>query len=346
MTLRRRLEDAARELGFARMGVAAVEPLARESAALRAWIEAGHHASMAWMADTLEVRLDPSHERMLAGATRVVALVTPYARADGPRGPTPGVVARYARGRDYHNVVGKRTKRLAAMLRDEGHLARAGVDTLPVLERAWAQRAGVGFVGKNCCLIVPGLGSHVFLSVLVTDAPLEPDAPMPERCGACRLCLDACPTKAFPAPRTLDSNRCISYLTIEHEGPIDEALREGIGDRLFGCDVCQDVCPFCKTAPPAAATTAPFAPHPRLDVELTELLTMTEPEHVTWCEGSPLRRAGRAALARNAALVLGNRGDRRHLPILRDTASSHDDPTVRDAAAWALAKLQGRVVDM
>lgn len=342
MTLRARLEEAATALGFARLGVAAIEPLGRDAEALRRWIEAGHHASMRWMADTLPVRLDPAHDALLPRATRVVALVTPYARADEARGPAPGVVARYARGRDYHNVVGKRMKKLAQLLRHAGFRARGGVDTLPVLERAWAQRAGVGFIGKNACLIVPGVGSHVFLSVLVTDAPLEPDPPMPERCGACRLCLDACPTAAFPAPRVLDARRCVSYLTIEHAGPIDEDLREGIGDRLFGCDVCQDVCPFCKTAPPPDATTAPFAPHPRLAVDASALLEMSEQEHVRWAEGSPLRRAGRDALARNAAIVLGNRGDRRHLPVLARAAREHDDAAVRDAARWALAKLEER----
>ncbi|MEZ4335921.1 MAG: tRNA epoxyqueuosine(34) reductase QueG [Sandaracinaceae bacterium] len=343
MTLRQRLQREAEALGFARLGVAAIEPLGRESDALRAWVAQGHHASMTWMADTLEVRLNPAHERLLGGATRVVVLATPYARSDGSPGPSPGVVARYARGRDYHNVVGKRTKKLAALLRAEGHLARGGVDTLPVLERAWAQRAGVGFVGKNCCLIVPGLGSHVFLSVVVTDAPLDADAPMAERCGECRRCLDACPTDAFVAPRELDSRRCISYLTIEHAGPIAEPLRVGLGDHLFGCDDCQDVCPFCKTSPPPPSRTEPFAPDPRLDVEATALLSMTQAEHAAWSQGSPMRRAGREGLARNAALVLGNHGDRRHLPVLRAAAREHDDPTVREAAAWAVARLEAEV---
>ncbi|MBX3271596.1 MAG: tRNA epoxyqueuosine(34) reductase QueG [Sandaracinaceae bacterium] len=342
MSLREQLEAMARQLGFARLGVAAVTPLGRDAEALRDWIARGRHASMRWMADTLDVRLDPADPALLAGATRVVVLATPYARADGPSGPPPSVVARYARGRDYHNVVGKRTRKLAALLRDAGHRARAGVDSLPVLERAWAARAGIGFVGKNACLIVPGLGSHVFLSVVVTDAPLPTDAPMPERCGECRLCLDACPTGAFPAPRTVDSTRCVSYLTIEHEGPIDEALREGIGAHLFGCDVCQDVCPFCKTSPPPPERTAPFAPHPRLDIAVSALLEMTEEEHREWCVGSPLRRAGRGGLARNAAIVLGNRGARVHLPVLSRAARAHDDDAVREAAQWAIARIEAR----
>ncbi len=340
MTLRAQLEAKATELGFARLGVAAVGPLDPDDAALRAWISAGHHASMTWMRDTLEVRLDPTSERMLPGAVRVVALAMPFARDDGPAGIGPARVARYARGRDYHNVVGKRLRKLAKIVRDAGYAVRAGVDALPVLERAWAQRAGLGFIGKNACLIIPGLGSHVFLSVLVTDAPLETDQPMAERCGSCRLCLDACPTEAFLGPRELDARRCISYLTIEHDGPIDAPLSDAMGAHLFGCDDCQDVCPFNRTAPPDPSTTEPFAPSPRLEVPLSELLTMSEEEHRAWAQGSPLRRAGRAGLARNAAIVLGNQGERRHLPVLRHAARAHEEPVVRQAAARAAAKLE------
>lgn len=343
MSLRAQLEERAAALGFARLGVAAVEPLGREGDLLRRWIAEGFHGSMGWMEDTLEVRLDPGDPRMLEGAARVVVLATPYARDGDVTGPPPGVIARYARGRDYHNVVGKRMRKLAALVKDAGHRARAGVDLLPVLERAWAQRAGIGFIGKNCCLIVPGLGSHVFLSVLVTDAPLSVDEPMAERCGACRACLDACPTDAFVQPRLLDGRRCISYLTIEHDGPIDEALRPSIGAHLFGCDVCQDVCPFNRTAPPADEVTAPYATDARFDVPIAALLTRTEAEHAEWGRGSPVKRAGRAGLARNAAIVLGNAGDASHRPALEAAARSHDDPTVREAAAWALSKLDERL---
>jgi len=340
MTLREALETRALELGFAKLGVAQVEPLGRDDDSLRAWIAAGHHASMQWMHDTLEVRLRPESENMLPGAIRIVALATPYARADAETGPAPGRVARYARGRDYHNVVGKRLRKLAKMVREAGYAVRAGVDALPVLERAWAQRAGLGFIGKNACLIIPGLGSHVFLSVLVTDAPLPVDAPMPERCGSCRLCLDVCPTDAFVSARQLDSRKCISYLTIEHDGPIDVSLREPMGKELFGCDICQDICPFNKTKPPDASTTEPFAPNPRLEIEAAELLRMDEETFRDWGLGSPLRRAGRAGLARNAAIVLGNRGDRRHLPVLREAAETDEDDAVREAAAWAINQLE------
>ncbi len=337
--LRERLAARAAELGFARFGVATVAPLDPEADALRAWLAAGHHGQMRWMADTAEVRADPSDPRMLAGARSVVALATPYgdAPADGLR---PGVVARYARGRDYHNVLSKRLRKLTAILREAGFAARASVDSLPVLERAWAQRAGLGFVGKNACLIVPGLGSHVFLSTIVTEATLPPDAPMPARCGDCARCLDACPTAAFLGPRSLDARRCISYLTIEHDGAIDPALREGVGARVFGCDVCQDVCPFNATERPGDPA---FARHPRLDEPLEALLALDDDGLRAWGEGSPLRRAGREGLARNAAVALGNVGGRRHLPVLQRAAAEDASPVVREAAAWAASRIASRI---
>lgn len=340
VALKNALVVRASELGFSRVGVARVEPLERESEALRRWIARGYHGSMQWMADTEEVRIDPTHAGMLPSARSVVVLATRYARTDERRGPYPGVVARYARGRDYHNVIGKRAQKLARLLRAEGHVARVSVDAFPVLERAWAQRAGVGFIGKNCLLIVPGVGSHVLLAALVTDAELPPDAPMRERCGSCRLCLDACPTDAFVAPRELDAERCISYLTIEHAGPIDEDLRAPLGEHLFGCDDCQDVCPFNRTAPPPSDTTVPFAADPRLDIDLDAVLPMDEAQFAEWAAGSPLQRPKREGLARNAALVLGNHGDKRHLPVLRDAAERDPSEVVRDAARWAIARLE------
>jgi epoxyqueuosine reductase len=334
--LKDRVTALARELGFARCGVARVEPLDRDAAALRAWIARGDHGSMRWMADTAEVRLDPRHAGMLPGATSVIVLATPYAH-DGIEGPSPGVVARYARGRDYHNVVGKRARKIAKLIRANGARARVSVDSVPVLERAWAQRAGVGFVGKNCCVIVPGLGSHVFLATIVTSAELEPDAPMQERCGSCRLCLDACPTAAFTGERSLDARRCISYLTIEHEGAIDETLRDGIGSRLFGCDHCQDVCPFNRAR---AEGDPAFAPSARLSIDASALLAMDEAAFSEWSHASALKRPGREGMARNAAIVLGNTREKKHLPVLREAARAHDRESVRDAARWAIARIE------
>jgi epoxyqueuosine reductase len=201
----------------------------------------------------------------------------------------------------------------------------------------------VGFVGKNCCVIVPGLGSHVFLSALVTDAELPEDAPIKERCGSCRLCLDACPTRAFVSERELDARKCISYLTIEQDGAIPEPLRSGVGSWLFGCDACQDVCPFNKTAPASEQQTAAFAPHPRWDEQSAEaLLVIDEDDFRRYAEGSPIKRAGRAGMARNAAVVLGNVGGRQHLPVLEQAHSAHESEIVREAAGWAVTQIRGR----
>ncbi len=340
LELKRALIALATELGFARVGVAKAGQLASEGAQLAAWLQQGRHGSMAYMADTADVRTDPRHAGMLPSARSIIVLVAPYARAKGRVGPAPGRVARYAWGRDYHNVLHKRVRKLTRKLRDADHVARSSVDTLPVLERAWAERSGVGFVGKNCCLIVPGLGSHVFLACIVTDADLPSDDPTQRRCGDCSACLDMCPTKAFAGPRELNARRCISYLTIEHRGPVDEDLRADMGDWIFGCDACQDVCPFNSAQRVDDASTSPFAPNARFDThDAASLLGMSEAEFSDYAIGSPLKRAGCAQMARNAAIVLGNVGQRVHLPVLEHAASEHDDPMVRAAAAWAARRI-------
>jgi len=339
-SLTEQLFARARELGFDRVGVARAEPLTEDSERLRRWLAAGYHGSMDYLARTADARSDPAHPGMLPSVKSVVVLATAYARADGAVGPAPARVARYARGRDYHNVLYSRLRKLNSWLRAQGHQVRAAVDTMPVLERAWAQRAGLGFIGKNGCLIVPGLGSHLFLSALVTSAVLEPSEPMAERCGQCRLCLDACPTRAFVAERVLDARRCISYLTIEHRGAIEPELRAGLEDWAFGCDACQDVCPFNRTRLPEPERTAPFAPDPRFEQSAESWLLLDEAGFAERTQGSPLRRTGREGMARNLALVLGNRGERRHLPVLQRVAADDPSPVVREAAGWAIARLE------
>jgi len=244
-----RVRERARTLGFTRVGVARVEALTPEADALARWLAHGHHGVMGYMAETGDVRAEVRHPGMLPSAQSVVVVAASYRRSEPVTALAPGKVARYALGRDYHASLGKRMQRLAAVLRREGHAARAGVDLLPIMERAGAQRAGLGFIGKNCCLIIPGLGSHVLLGSIVTSAQLVADAPMRERCGECRACLDACPTEAFVAERELDARRCIAYLTIEQPDAIPEALRPRLGAWSFGCDTCQDVCPFNRTKP-------------------------------------------------------------------------------------------------
>ncbi len=346
-SLKERLFAEARALGFTRMGVAHAEPLTVEADRLRAWLAAERHGVMTYMADSLAARIDPTlaldapaGPGLLPSAVSVIVLAMPYARSSERVGPAPGRVARYARGRDYPTAPGSRARTLAKWLRRQGHKSRATCDTMPIVERAWAERAGVGFIGKNCCLIVPGLGSHLVLATVLTSAALEPDAPQPERCGSCTLCLDACPTQAFVAPRELDGRRCISYLTIEESRPAPEPLRASIGDWLFGCDACQDVCPFNRTALPADDTTRPFAPDPRWEAhDAADVLRMDAATFATYAAGSPIQRAGRSGMARNAAIVLGNAGEKRHLPVLREAAERDEDEGVREAARWAVERL-------
>lgn len=332
------------ELGFARVGVTRVEALSDEAERLRAWLALGRHGSMEWMQTTADVRIDPRHPGMLPGAESIIMLAAPYARTKERVGPEPGVVARYARGRDYHNVLGRKVRKIAEFLRIKGFAARGGTDSMPIYERAWAERAGLGFIGKNCCLIIPGLGSHVLLASVVTSAELVADAPMKERCGSCTRCLDACPTRAFVGPRQLDATRCISYLTIEHRGAIPLALRQPIEDRFLGCDACQDVCPFDRTAPPEPSATEPFAPDPRWkNTRAEDFLRMSAEDFDELSIGSPLRRLKRVGAARNAAIVLGNVGAKRHLPVLREARERDPDESVRDAAEWAIACIESRL---
>jgi epoxyqueuosine reductase len=337
------VKACALELGFSRVGVAAADVLAEDAQRLRDWLAAERHGQMAYMAETAEVRADPRHPDMMPSAQSVIVLATAYGRsaALAPTALEGGRVARYAQGRDYHGLLYDRLRALKRRLRAAGATARACVDSMPVMERAWAARAGIGFIGKNACLIVPGLGSHVLLSVVLTSARLEPDAPIKERCGQCRLCLDACPTRAFVAPRVLDGRRCVSYLTIEHEGTIEPGLREGVGDWLFGCDTCQDVCPYNRAEPPPPAAVDPYAPRMHLrELASEDFLRMSDEVFDRYTRGSPLRRAGREGMARNAAIVLGNGRDKRHLPLLARSAERDPSPVVRDAAAWAAARLR------
>jgi epoxyqueuosine reductase len=339
--LKAQLRQRALELGFHRVGVAKVEPLTEEAARLNAWIAQGRHGSMSWMADTAAVRGDIQHKEMLPSARSVVVLATSYARADNPLGPAPLRVARYAQGRDYHNVFTRPLRKLAKLVRGFGHTVRYSVDTMPVFERAWAQRAGLGFLGKNACLIIPGLGSHVLLSTLITSAELAPDEPMKERCGSCRACLDACPTRAFVAERQLDARRCISYLTIENDGAIPPELREPMGTWMFGCDVCQDVCPFNRTAPLAGEHTAPFEANERWHrLSAERVLELSQEEFAAYAAGSPLQRAGREGVARNIVIGLANTRKKRHLPLLTRVAEQHDSALVRETAAWACQRLR------
>ncbi len=346
-----RVRAAARAYGFDAVGVArADEPLGEDFARYEAFLAAGMHGEMPWLAADAEVRRRLDTADILAGARSVICVGRRYARAraDEAKDPeTARAIARYARGRDYHNGLRKKLRQLAAFVRrlgtdDAPVHARPLVDDAPILERAWAARAGLGFVGKNGMLIVPGQGSLLLLGEVVTTLALTPDTPIGERCGACTRCLDACPTRAFPTPFVLDARRCVSYLTIEHRGPIPEELREGIGGHLFGCDDCQTVCPFNQTD---RTSSERFAPHPRWsEIALADALQPGEEAWARLSEGSPVHRATADGLARNAAIVLGNKGDRADLAALDAAAARHPSETVRDAAAWGAARLRARDV--
>jgi epoxyqueuosine reductase len=289
------------------------EPLERDFDSYQAFVDAGLHGQMSYLALHRDVRRSLDGPGVLAGARSVVCVAVRYAtRPDGaatePEGLLPHI-ARYARGRDYHAHVRRKLRKLADFLRSvaPGARARPMCDTAPVLERAWAARAGVGFVGKNGMLVSPGLGSYTLLGEVATTLALEPDPPLPVRCGRCMRCLDACPTRAFLAPRVLDARRCVSYLTIEHRGAYDAALARGVGPWLFGCDACQQVCPF-NAAPRALRPSGrAFEPLPRWrSLTARALLALDDKGVALVVRSTALRRLAPSDLRRNAEALLAN----------------------------------------
>lgn len=339
------VRDEAARLGFDAVGFAsAEEDLGVAYDRYREASDAGFFADLPYVDDNRELRARVNGPEILAGARTVICVARRYQRP--PDEPASGIVpyiARYARGRDYHNGVRKKLRKLATFVRGlaEGVEARPMVDDVPVLERAWAARAGLGFVGKNGLIIVPGQGSFVLLGEVVTTLALAPGVPMAERCGSCTRCLDACPTDAFPRPFVLDPRRCIATLTIERRAAAPVELRAAIGDHLFGCDDCQTVCPFNGTRPAAPALTEMFAPLPRWQAhDLGALLAFDEADFARETEGSPLFRATPAGLLRNAIVVAVNTG-RRDLRSRIAALASHPDPSVRETAQWAERSLEG-----
>ena len=304
------LRSHAIELGFDRVGVAsAMEPLTLDVERYEAFIDAGFHGSMAYLAEHRDVRRSAANPGILGGARSIVCVAERYAVREDARHDQAGIVsriARYARGRDYHNHMRRRLRKLAAFVRSlgDGVEARPLCDTAPLLERAWASRAGLGFVGKNGMLICPGIGSYVLLGEVVTNLVLEPDVPERERCGRCTRCLDACPTSAFVRPHVLDARRCMSYLTIEHRGRCDPGLESAIAPRLFGCDTCQEVCPFNR---PRAAYIDPGGPFDTLpqwrEWALPRLLSADPASWSAQLAGSPLKRAHPTDWVRNALMA-------------------------------------------
>jgi epoxyqueuosine reductase len=345
------LEAQARELGFSLFGVAMPDASVHMSF-YRRWLEDDYHGEMAYLGRDDSIARRADLRRTMDSVRSVVVVGYEYYVVDDPAvvaDPGRGIIARYARGDDYHDVVKSKLQELLAWLdgqRTEGARGRAYVDTGPILERDLARRAGLGWFGKNTMLIDPRRGSYFFLGLLLTDVDLRPSDPFEDdRCGSCAACLEACPTGALlgrnvrGAP-VMDARRCISYLTIEHRGAIPRALRPAIGNRVYGCDICQDVCPWNQRFASPSREPA-WAPHPGMESpDLVELLetALEESSWQSFSRRSPVRRAGRAGFARNVCVALGNSGRPDAVPVL-DSALSDADPMVRSHAAWALGRI-------
>ncbi|MDQ3809483.1 MAG: tRNA epoxyqueuosine(34) reductase QueG [Chloroflexota bacterium] len=337
----RELKTYAQSLGFHLVGITSPEPFGDAELDITRWLNEGHHGEMAWMNEA-RTRLACRPRELLPAARSLIVVGVAYRTEEPSRGP--GRVARYAWGADYHDSMKARLKQLAAWL--GSHTSRIFVDSGPLAERDAAVRAGLGFRGKNTNLLTP-IGSFVFLGALLTTAELDFDTPLVKDCGSCRLCLDACPTGALDAPYHLAAERCIAYLTIEHRGAIAEDLRPLMGDWLFGCDVCQDVCPHNASTRGRPRGWPEFEPRPQLGTRLDPgtLLAMDEDSFRQTFKGSPIKRAKRRGMARNAALALGNAGEPAAAPALEQAVQNDPEPLVREAAAWSLRWLRERQPD-
>jgi epoxyqueuosine reductase len=343
--LRTRLEEKARELGFCAVGFARSDAAPASGERLREWLAEGCHGDMIWMEETAERRASPAG--LWPGVRSIVSLGMSYAPAADPLAlaerPEAGRISVYAQGADYHDLVKKALKALARWLVEEaGCELKVFVDTAPVMEKPLAEAAGLGWQGKHTNLVSRSDGSWLFLGAIYTTLELEESpAPHSVHCGSCSACLDACPTNAFPAPFRLDARRCISYLTIEHKGPIPEEFREAIGNRIYGCDDCLAVCPWNRFADAARANKA-FLPRAELVApRLADLLALDDEAFRKVFAGSPIKRIGRGRMVRNAAIAAGNSGSPALLPPLMRLVDD-EDPVVAEAARWAFDRLSGQ----
>jgi epoxyqueuosine reductase len=342
---RRLLEELAREKGFDLVGVARAEPLVRGGERLREWQEAGMSADMGFMQRPPERLSDP--RTLQKSARSVVSLGVSYYPGDHPENTgAGGRVARYAWGRDYHEVIKGRLFELRSELEERLGAkikARGFTDAVPLIERSAAQHAGLGFFGRNACLISQEAGSYFFIADLILDLDLPVDEPGDGTCGRCTRCMSACPTGAIKAPGVVDARLCISYLTIENAGEIPRELREKVGDWAFGCDICQEVCPYNKTK--AARSQWPeFSEEsgagPYLDIRET-LAIRSEEEFESRFAGTPLTRPGRAGMLRNCCVSAGNQGGAHYVLALAECLHEDSAPLVRGHAAWALGRIGG-----
>ena len=338
-----------RELGFQQVGIADTD-LTQAEAQLADWLQQGRHADMDWMAAHGHKRSRPTE--LEPGTLRVISLRMDYLPADTDamavlRNPELAYISRYALGRDYHKLIRKRLARLAEQIRtavQHSELARAFVDSAPVMEKPLAAKAGLGWQGKHTLILNREAGSWFFLGEIYTDLPLPLDKPVEDQCGKCRACISVCPTDAITAPYQLDARRCISWLTIENKGAIPEALRPAIGNRIFGCDDCQLVCPWNRFATPSREQD--FAPRHQLDrPDLVTLFLWTEAEFLQHTEGSPIRRTGYAGWLRNLAVALGNGpATPRAIAALQQRMDEVPE-MVREHVSWALKRLSAVAAD-
>jgi epoxyqueuosine reductase len=338
--LAERLKAQARVEGFDACGICAPDAVPEAAGRLAAFIAAGWHGRMSWLAERMSWRGAPP--ALWPEARSVIMLAEVYPPGEDPRlwqtRRDRGAISVYARGRDYHDVVKKRLKRLGRWLVAEtGAEIKVFVDTAPVMEKPLAQAAGLGWQGKHTNLLSRELGNWFFLGAIFTDLALPRDAAGEDRCGSCRACLDACPTRAFPAPYRLDARRCISYLTIEHQGPVDEALRPLMGNRIYGCDDCLAACPWNKFAA-EAREAAYWARAELVAPRLEDLAALDDAAFRVMFSGSPIKRIGRDRFVRNVLYAIGNSGEAR-LRRAAGRLAGDPDPAVRDAARWAAARL-------
>ncbi|AYE99801.1 tRNA epoxyqueuosine(34) reductase QueG [Paracoccus yeei] len=336
--IRSRLTEQAQAEGFSALGICAPDANPQLPERLAAFLEQGRHGQMDWMADRAHWRADPS--ALWPEARSVIMLAELYTPGHDPLAVLDqrdrGAVSVYAQGRDYHDLVKKRLKRLGGWLVNlTGCEIKVFVDTAPVMEKPLAQAAGLGWQGKHTNLLSRDLGSWFFLGAIFTTLELPRDAPERERCGSCRACLDACPTGAFPAPYQLDARRCVSYLTIEHRGPVDPELRPGLGNRIYGCDDCLAACPWNKFAQEASEMRY-HGPHGA--PALAELAQLDDAAFRARFSGSPIKRIGRDRMVRNVLYAIGNSG-LAHLRPLAEALRDDPDPAVADAAGWACERL-------
>ena len=330
------VKQLATALGLADCRIAVLTGPAPHADGFQAWLDAGHHGSMDWMARTPERRKDP--REVLVGARSIITVALNYYQESPPRPAAgQGQIARYAWGDDYHALLDAKLKDLCHYLETWGGTQKLYADTGPVLERDWASAAGLGWNGKSTVQIHPRLGCYFFLAEILTSLPLTPDLPMADHCGKCTRCIDACPTQAITGPRTMDARRCVSYLTIEHKGSIPLEFRKAIGDRIYGCDDCLDACPwnrFAQTSHEAAfqARQSVFAK------SLRDFLSLSEDDFRTLFAKSPIKRIKRHAFLRNVCIALGNTGTTEDLPALQQAAAD-PHPLIAEHAAWAIEQI-------